>query len=172
MTAAEAPRPGGSPPGVGDPAPGFDLVSRHGEQLDLSEVVARAVEAHGPTARVLIVFYPYAFSPVCSAEMDALTALAPRFRAAGILPVGISTDPSYALDAWAAQAGIGIDLLSDFWPHGAAARAYGVFDPSRGTAIRGTFLVDADSRVVDVLMAGAGSARDFTRFLPPGTDLP
>jgi peroxiredoxin len=56
--------------------------------------------------------------------------------------LAISTDPTYSLRVFADADGLNFPLLSDFWPHGAVARAYGVFDPERGVARRSSFVVD------------------------------
>lgn len=147
-------------PAVGSSAPEMRLRSQYGEPLDLGELLE-----DGP---VLLVFYPFAFSSVCGGEMHQLIELHDRFRAAGITVVGVSVDSKYALQAWSMEMGIPFSLAADFWPHGAVARAYGVFDEDRGMATRGTFLIGASGMVEQVLVHGPVEARDFTVFLPAG----
>ncbi len=74
--------------------------------------------------------------------------------------MAISTDPTYALKAYAEAEGYRFTLLSDFWPHGAVAQAYGVFNERAGMAVRGTFLVDVTGTVAFAEVNGAGQARD------------
>ena len=73
--------------------------------------------------------------------------------------------------AWADAEGFDFPLLSDFWPHGAIARAYGVFDDERGFAVRGTFLIDASMTVLWSLINGPGEARDFSPALEVAENL-
>jgi len=76
----------------------------------------------------------------------------------------VSCDPMFTQRAWAEQEGFGFDLLSDFWPHGAAAAAYGVFDEAGGNALRGSFLVDADGIVRWSVVNPRGRARDLGAY--------
>lgn len=73
---------------------------------------------------------------------------------------GVSCDPPHALRAWGSQEGYRFPLLSDFWPHGEVARAWGVFDEQAGMAVRGTFLVSPAGEVVWSLVHGPGQARE------------
>jgi alkyl hydroperoxide reductase subunit AhpC len=76
-----------------------------------------------------------------------------RFGKVNAQVVGITCDPVSALNAWANQlGGVAFPLCSDFWPHGAVARAYGVFNEERGSAHRAVFLVDEQGivRYIDV----------------------
>lgn len=89
-------------------------------------------------SNVVLVFYPLAFSPVCGGEMAALRD---EFASpAAVLTV--SVDSVHALRAWSDAEGFEFPMLSDFWPHGAVASRYGVFDAERGVAVRGTFIID------------------------------
>ncbi|ROS73704.1 redoxin domain-containing protein [Cellulomonas sp. PhB143] len=126
--------------------------------------------AHGGLVRLadlsrdaLLVFLPFAFSPVCTDELAALGAGLRWFDDAGVRVVGISCDAPATLRAWTREHAGGIELLSDFWPHGQAARAYGVFDAAHGHARRGTFLV-RDGRVRWSVLTDAGSARDVAAY--------
>ena len=108
-----------------------------------------------------LVFFPYAFSRICGAELCELRDNLEDFEAAGVRVLGVSCDPMFAQRAWAEQEGFGFALLSDFWPHGAAARAYGVFDEVAGMALRGSFLLDADGIVRWSVVNPRGQARDL-----------
>ncbi|SMY13219.1 redoxin domain-containing protein [Brevibacterium jeotgali] len=118
---------------------------------------------------VLLVFVPYAFTPVCADELVELVALAGAFRSRGIAPLIVSCDTKYTLRAWAvAELGDEWDrvpLLSDFWPHGALSRACGVFDARRGGPHRTALLADASGSVLDEETADFGTPRDLGRFV-------
>ena len=123
----------------GDPAPDFTLPDTHGTPVHLADL-------RGET--VLVVFYPFAFSRTCTGELCELRDNIEDFESAGVRLLAVSTDAVFTLKAWQEQEGFGFDLLSDFWPHGEAARAYGVFDGRRGAAVRGTFLIDRAGKVI------------------------
>ena len=141
----------------GSKAPDFTLKNQFGEDVTLSQIVTER-----PT---LIVFYPFAFSGICTGELCTIRDTMPSFDDASVRVVGISCDPMFTQRAWAEDQGYDFSLLSDFWPHGQVAKAYGVFDENAGFAIRGTFLVDADMTVRWSLVNGPGEARDFTGAL-------
>ena len=141
----------------GSKAPDFTLKNQFGEDVTLSQIVTER-----PT---LIVFYPFAFSGICTGELCTIRDTMPSFDDASVRVVGISCDPMFTQRAWAEDQGYDFSLLSDFWPHGEVAKAYGVFDENAGFAIRGTFLVDADMTVRWSLVNGPGEARDFTGAL-------
>ena len=143
-------------PQVGEPAPDFALRSAHGETVRLSE-------ARGER-NVALVFYPFAFSGTCTGELCEIRDNLAAFEAKNVQVVGISCDPIYALRTFADTDGLNFPLLSDFWPHGAVASAYGVFDAERGMAIRGSFLVDVDGTVRWTVVNGPGQARDLGAY--------
>lgn len=142
-------------PRPGDPAPELLLPDVHGTPVSL-------IGLRGTP--VALVFFPAAFSAICGAEACELRDNLEDFEAAGVRLLGISCDPKQALRAWSEQQGLGFDLLSDFWPHGAAARSYGVFDDSSGTAVRGSFLVDVDGIVRWQLVNAPAHARDLGAY--------
>lgn len=126
-------------PEVGEAAPSFSLPNQFGEKI--SPVALQGAPA-------LIFFYPYAFTSVCTSEISGLVARHDQFTAAGCRVLAVSTDTMFSLRTFAEAEGVPFDLLSDHWPHGKAATAYGVFDERLGCARRGSFLVDAHSMVV------------------------
>jgi len=120
--------------GVGEKAPDFELQDQHGQTVRLSGL-------RGRTA-ALVVFYPWAFSRVCGGELQELRDRYDEVLGSDVALLAVSTDPFFSLRAYADQEGFTFPLLSDFWPHGAVAKDYGVFDEEAGVALRGSFLVD------------------------------
>jgi peroxiredoxin len=144
---------------VGDHAPGFELADQHGAPVTLSDL--RGVSG------ALLVFYPFAFSGICGSELRAIQDNLEALRAgagARVEVFALSTDPMYALRAFADAEGFTFSLLSDFWPHGAVARSYGAFHEERGCATRGSFLVDADGVVRWRVVNGLGEPRDVAAY--------
>jgi peroxiredoxin len=119
---------------LGQQAPSFTARNQHGELLTASSL-------RGSSA--VIVFYPWAFSSICRSELAAIRDDHESFMALGSRVLAISCDAMYTLRAYADKEGIAFDLLSDHWPHGAIAQAYGVFDDLAGCARRGTFVLDS-----------------------------
>jgi mycoredoxin-dependent peroxiredoxin len=135
---------------VGDTAPDFNLPDQDRQVVSLSGLRG---------APVLVVFYPFAFSGICTGELCQLRDELGTYTEAGVQVVAISTDPTFSLKAFREQQGLEFPLLSDFWPHGATAQAYGVFNDKAGMALRGTFLVDAEGTVAFAEVNGPGDAR-------------
>ena len=142
--------------GTGDIAPEFTLRDQHGADVSLS--------SFRDEQSVLVVFYPFAFSGICTGELREIRDDLGAFQNDAVQVVAVSCDPVYALRAWAEDQGFAFPLLSDFWPHGAAASAYGVFDAERGMAVRGSFLVDTEGVVRWSVVNGPGQARDLTAY--------
>ncbi|MFB6724666.1 peroxiredoxin [Kribbella sp. NPDC056345] len=117
---------------VGTRAPDFSTRDQHGAEIRLDQYAGRPV---------VLVFYPYAFSGVCTSELTALRDRPDLLATAEFL--AISCDPMFTQRAYADANTIGFGLLTDFWPHGAIASSYGVFDSDRGCARRATFVIDA-----------------------------
>jgi peroxiredoxin (alkyl hydroperoxide reductase subunit C) len=139
-------------PEVGTEAPDFTVKDQNNQDVTLSSF-------RGDRA-VLLVFYPFAFSGTCTGELCAVRDNLADFQNDDVQILGISTDPPYPLKAWSDSQGFDFPLLSDFWPHGEVAQAYGVFFEPRGMATRGTFLVDKDGIVQFAEVNGPGEARD------------
>lgn len=125
---------------TGDRAPEFDLEVKHGERVRLSDFLGRS--------NVLLVFHPFAFTPTCEDEARDLQENLESFRNADTEIVLVSCDPAPARQAWKRELGAEFVFASDFWPHGAAAKAYGVFNEETGAPYRGTFLVARDGTVI------------------------
>ena len=126
------------PLAVGAPAPDFTLREQHGQDVTLSGLRG---------APVLLVFYPWAFSRVCTGELRTLRDVRRAVLDRGARLLALSCDPVYSLRAFADAERLDYPLLSDFWPHGEVASAYGVFDDVRGCARRSSFLVGGDGVV-------------------------
>jgi peroxiredoxin len=136
---------------TGSAAPEFDLESEGGGRVRLADFRGRR--------NVLLVFHPRAFTPVCEEEALDLQENLPAFESADTEVLLVSCDSGPARRAWKQQLGLTYSLPSDFWPHGAAAQAYGVFDDTTGTPVRGTFLIDKSGTVVWSLVVDADTRR-------------
>lgn len=141
----------------GDRAPDFELPSHTGDTVRLSDF-------HG-SKPVVLVFYPFAFSPECEGELCQVHDDYTEFEAAGAEVLAVSCDNSHVQRRWADQHGWTFEVLSDYWPHGEVARRYGVFDADTGCAQRVTFVVDRDGTVVDRFWsAGRGTPHSPERY--------
>ena len=136
---------------TGSGAPDFDLEVDGSERVRLADYRGRR--------NVLLVFHPFAFTPVCEDEARDLEENQPAFASAETDVVLVSCDAPAARQAWKRELGLTYTLASDFWPHGDVAKAYGVFDESQGAAVRGTFLIDKDGVIVWSLVNDADRRR-------------
>lgn len=141
---------------VGSPAPDFALPDQNGETVRLSDFRGES--------NVALVFYPFAFSGICTGELCEIRDNIAVFRDDDVQVVGISCDPKWSLRAFAEAEKYDFPLLSDFWPHGAVAQQYGVFNDQIGFAIRGTFLVDTEGVLRWSIVNGPGEARPLAAY--------
>ena len=141
---------------TGDRAPEFDLEVKPGERVRLSDFAG--------SRYVLLVFHPYAFTPLCELEALDLQENLESFRNANTEIVFVSCDASAARQAWKRELGAEYTFASDFWAHGATAKRYGVFNETTGAPIRGTFLIDTDGVVIWSLVKDDGTRR--TEMVP------
>ena len=146
----------GAGPAVGSLAPDFELRDQHGTPVRLSSLRGRK--------NVVLVFYPWAFSRVCSGELAALQTELPAFQNEHVALFAVSVDSVYALRVYAESQGLEFPLLADFWPHGEVARAYGVFDEQVGVALRGTFVIDHAGVVRWSVRQGIPDGRDVADY--------
>ena len=146
---------------IGDQAPHFDLEVTKDERVRLSDFQGRS--------NVLLVFHPWAWTAVCTQEALDLQANLESFRSAETEVVFVSCDTSAARQAWKRELGAEFTFASDFWSHGAAAQAYGVFNDTTGTAVRGTFLIDKQGTVIWSLVNDTGTRREELVPGPLGT---
>ena len=146
------------PPGaVGTPAPDFTLRDQFGQDVTLSSF-------RGQKA-VALVFFPWAFSNVCTSEMTGIRDRLDEFLTFDTEVLAISTDPTYSLRVFADADGLNFPVLSDFWPHGAVASAYGVFDADLGVARRSSFAVDREGIVRWAVHNQVPDSRDLDEHL-------
>ena len=125
---------------IGDQAPDFELKDQTNQPVRLSDYRGKK--------HVVVVFYPLSFTGVCEGEMCQIRDSIDAFRNDEVETLAISVDAPPTHARWAHEQGFEFPLLSDFWPHGEVARTYGVFDDAIGLALRGTFIVDKDGKVV------------------------
>ena len=123
---------------AGEPAPEFTLRNQDGQKVSLSDFRG---------GKVLLVFYPLDFSPVCSDQLSVYQEVKPEIEAKGVTMVGISVDSGFAHKAFRESLGIDTQLLADFEPKGEVARAYGAYIERAGTANRSLVLVDEEGVV-------------------------
>jgi peroxiredoxin len=141
---------------VGQEAPDFELSDQHGEPVRLSSFRG--------AKNVVLVFYPLAFSGVCTGELCAIRDEFPESNRDDVEVLTVSVDSGFSHRAWSDREGFRFRLLSDFWPHGAVARLYGVFDEERGVATRGTFIIDKSGVVRWKVVNPIPQARDLAEY--------
>jgi peroxiredoxin len=120
---------------VGDVAPDFELLDENGKPTRLASFRGRSV---------VLVFFPAAFSPICTQELKSLSAHAGDFEQGNAVLVGVSVDNKWSLKAFKRDEQLKAVLLSDFHPKGNVAQKYGVFMGETGYAKRGSFIIDKD----------------------------
>ena len=129
-------RPTPFPSGV--PAPDFTLHEAPGQPISLSDLRGQ---------RVVLVFYPADWSPVCGDQLTLYNELYPEFERLGAQVLGISVDGAWCHAAFAESRQLAFPLLADFEPKGDVARRYGVYREADGTSERALFVIDADGVV-------------------------
>ena len=142
---------------IGQEAPDFELKDQNGDAVKLSSF-------RGDKA-VALVFYPFTFTGVCEGELCSLRDDFSEFENAGVQVLALSCDSRHAQRVWAELQGYQFPVLSDFWPHGAVAKAYGVFNDALGCANRATFVIDKNGRVADTFASGdLGTPREQASY--------
>jgi mycoredoxin-dependent peroxiredoxin len=141
---------------IGSPAPDFELKDQHGVPTSLTSFKGKK--------SVVVLFYPFAFSGICTGELCGLRDDLSAFQNEDVQLLAISCDAMYAQKAFAEKEGYEFPVLADFWPHGAAAKAYGVFNEDRGCAIRGTFIIDKQGVLRWQVVNGLGDARNLVDY--------
>jgi peroxiredoxin len=129
-------------PDIGGTAPDFVLKDQNGTDVRLSQSKGK---------RVLLSFHPLAWTEVCAKQMQALEENKSVFESLNTVPLGLSVDTVPSKKAWADYLGIkAVPLLSDFWPHGEVAKAYGIFRERNGFSERANIIVDKDGKIAFV----------------------
>jgi peroxiredoxin (alkyl hydroperoxide reductase subunit C) len=137
---------------VGSQAPDFTLKDQNGQSVSLSSFRGEK--------DVLLVFFPLAFTSICQGELDEIRDHLSDYENDETATLAISVGPPPTHKIWATQSGFTFPVLSDFWPHGATAQSYGVFNDVTGFANRGTFVVDRSGVVRFAEMKQPGEPRD------------
>ncbi len=138
---------------VGTKAPDFTLKDQNHEEVTLSDYTGRK--------HVLLVFYPLAFTGICQGEMCQIQENLSTYVNDQVQVLAVSVDSAYTHKVWADQQKFDFPLLADFWPHGAVAQAYGVFNDESGVANRGTFVIDKEGVIRFAEMNMPGDERDL-----------
>jgi mycoredoxin-dependent peroxiredoxin len=141
---------------IGQPAPDFELKDHTGQVRKLSD--------YKGSKNVVLVFYPLAFSGICTAELCGIRDDLPTYDNDDTVTLAVSVDSGFVLRAFAEQQGYSFPLLSDFWPHGAIAQRYGVFSDDIGIALRGTFIIDKQGIVRYAVVNPPTQARDQEEY--------
>jgi peroxiredoxin len=137
-------------------APDFELANQFGQPIQLSR--------YRGEKSVALVFFPLAFSGICSNELCELRDNLALFDSSQVELIGISVDSKHTLRAWGDQEGYGFNLLADFWPHGGVAKEYGVFLEDKGFANRATFLIDPSGIIRASFITAPGEARQLGAY--------
>ncbi|MGK5531289.1 peroxiredoxin [Streptomyces sp. URMC 129] len=141
----------------GSKAPEFRLRNQHGQTVSLAD--------YRGTKNVVLLFYPFAFTGVCTGELCALRDELPTFVNDDVQLLAVSNDSPFSLRVFGEQEGLEYPLLSDFWPHGDVSRAYGVFDEEKGCAVRGTFIIDKEGVIRWTVVNALPDARDLNDYV-------
>ena len=122
----------------GSAAPDFSLPDHEGKLVSLADYRGR---------RLVLVFYPLDFSPVCTDQLSIYQELLNDFEARGVKLYGVSVDSAFCHKAFQDKLNLTFPLLADFEPKGATAREFGVYDDQWGTSRRALFLIGPDGVV-------------------------
>jgi len=136
---------------VGNPAPDFTLKDQYGRSVTLSSFRGK---------NALLVFFPLAFTPICQGELGQIRDHLSAYQNEDTAVLTLSVGPPPTHKVWAAENGFDFPVLADFWPHGAVAQAYGVFNADSGHPNRGTFAIDAAGVIRFAEMKQPGVPRD------------
>ncbi|WP_295657285.1 peroxiredoxin [uncultured Nocardioides sp.] len=148
---------------LGGPAPDFTLRDQFGADVSLSSFRGRKA--------VAILFFPYAFSGICTGEMAGIRDRLAEFMTFDTEVLAISCDPVYSLRAFADADGLNFPLLSDYWPHGAVSSAYDVFDEVKGCPRRSSYVIDREGNVAWAVHNAMPEGRDLDEHLAQLTAL-
>ncbi len=142
---------------IGSKAPDFSVKDQKGKKVRLSDFSGK---------RVLLSFRPLAWTAVCHDQMMLLEENHLRFDELNTVALGIGVDSVPSNKAWAEGMDItNTRLLSDFWPHGEVARAYGVFREADGFSERANTIIDKDGMVVFTRVYPTSQLPDFDEIM-------
>lgn len=141
---------------IGSSAPDFELSDQHGEKVSLSSFKGKK--------NVVVLFIPFAFTGTCTGELCALRDDLAPFQNENVQLLAISCDSMFTQRVFAEKEGYKFPVLADFWPHGATAKAYGIFNEELGCAMRGTFIIDKEGILRWQIVNGLGDARNIDDY--------
>lgn len=141
---------------IGDHAPDFELPNQFGETVKLSDFRGKKP--------VVIVFYPLSFSGICTGELCELRDNFAKFDNENVELLAISVDSKFVQKQFAEHEGYKFSVLADFWPHGAVAKAYGVFLEENGFSNRATFVINTEGELVAKFVTAPGQARSLDEY--------
>jgi peroxiredoxin len=141
---------------VGQEAPDFELPDQNRQPVKLSDFRG--------SKNVVLMFYPFTFTPVCSGEICAIRDASSTLRTDDTEVLSVSVDSIFSHKVYAESEGVDYPLLADFWPHGEVAKTYGVFDDKIGAATRGTFVIDKSGVVRWKVVNAIPDARDIADY--------
>ncbi len=147
---------------VGTTAPDFTLRNQFGEDASLADFRGK---------KVVVMFYPFAFTGICTGELCEIRDRRADFDNDDAVTLSISCDSPATLKAFADAEGLSHQLLSDFWPHGEVSRAYGAFWEETGFATRATYVLDRDGVVRWSVVNGPGEARNADDYAAALADI-
>ena len=142
---------------VGELAPDFLLKDQNGNDVKLSEIKGK---------RILLSFHPLAWTEVCAKQMKSLEKNRDIFDSLNTIALGISVDSVPCKKAWADSLSITkVQLLSDFWPHGEVAAAYGIFREKNGFSERANIILDVDHKAAFIKIYEISKLPDITEII-------
>ena len=136
---------------LGTAAPDFELSDQNGNKVSLSSFKGKK--------NVVLLFIPFAFTGTCTGELCAMRDDLAAFQNDNVELLALSCDSMFTQRIWAEKEGYIFPVLAAFWPHGAVAQAYGIFDEARGFALRGTYVIDKEGIIRWSVVNGLGDAR-------------
>jgi peroxiredoxin len=141
---------------LGSAAPDFELSDQHGNKVSLSSFKGKK--------NVVLLFYPFSFTGTCTGELCAMRDDLAAFQNDGVQVLAVSCDSMFTQRIFAEKEGYEFPVLADFWPHGAVAQSYGIFDDVLGCSLRGTFVIDKEGIVRWQIVNGLGDARNLEDY--------
>jgi mycoredoxin-dependent peroxiredoxin len=141
---------------LGSAAPDFELSDQHGNKVSLASFKGKK--------NVVLLFYPFSFTGTCTGELCAMRDDLGSFQNDGVQVLAVSCDSMFTQRIFAEKEGYEFPVLADFWPHGAVAQSYGIFDDVRGCSLRGTYVIDKEGIVRWQIVNGLGDARNLEDY--------
>jgi peroxiredoxin len=141
---------------LGTAAPDFELSDQNGNKVSLASLKGKK--------NVVLLFYPFSFTGTCTGELCAMRDDLAPFQNDDVQVLAVSCDSMFTQRIFAEKEGYEFPVLADFWPHGAVAQSYGIFDDVRGCSLRGTFVIDKEGIVRWQVVNGLGDARNLEDY--------